>query len=256
MAQAEGCAIQACKKQKKTFLSVNAGEKKGFSVAVNPGNINLKEPAEVLFRVIISNYDNPQDFTITANTDPPAATEPQSTTVSVGKNEEKTSVFNVTPGNAELYKTEFTVSTNSTEKLMTSYISIGEILTDALRYSEDAESNSAPDLKGEIQKATDDFENKYNSTNYGDDIKDYEDFRKTVDDLKNSTGNSVPDNTGKGFNWMFVAIPVVIIVAVILLLFAFRKAKSPEQYEGYGGYQPPRERELIRRTNNSDGKRR
>jgi hypothetical protein len=113
-------------------------------------------------------------------------------------------------------------------------------LNDAYRYSEDVE-NDYPDIRDEIRNARNQFESRYNTTSYGDDVNDYEDFRDTIDDLKKTSGNGGNGGNGNGeedgteFNWFFLVIPVIIIVVVVLLLFAFKKSKvTSSGYQGYG----------------------
>jgi hypothetical protein len=248
LAQADGCNIQACKKQKESFISVNQSNKEGFAISVIPRNINLKQPGDVVFRFVISNHEDAKDFTIEVTSEPSTAIEPVNKTINVDKDDEKTALFTVTTGNDKLYTVSFKITTASEERIETAYVSIGELLTDALRYSDEVESIASPDLKEEIIKARNDYENKYNQTSYGDDLKDYEDFQKTLDDAKMSTENggngnntTPPKPVDGGFNFMFIVIPVVIVVAVLLLFIAFKKAKSDSggsggEYDSYQGY--------------------
>lgn len=239
-AQAEGCDLQACKKHKKGVLSVTSKGKEGFTASIIPKNINLKEPQETTFRVVISNYEETQDFLIETSSDPSLEIIPESKNVNVEKDDEKTAVFKVTSGEEDLYNIEFKITSEKSEKLLTSYLSIGEVLNDAYRYSEDVE-NDYPDIRDEIRNARNQFKSSYNTTSYGDDLNDYEDFRDTVDDLKRTSGNGGNggngngEEDGAGFNWFFLLIPVIIIVVVVLLLFAFKKSKvTSSGYQGYG----------------------
>ncbi len=253
LAQVDGCAIQACKKIRQAAISVKQNEKEGFSVSIIPKNINLKTANEVLFRVVINNYEEIQNFKIEASSDPPLTVEPASQNVSVEKGKEKITVFRVVPGNDDLYEIDFKVTAEETEKLVTAYLSVGELLTDALRYSEAAENTVAnADIKEEMRKAKMAYEESYNTTSYGDELDDYEDFVNTIDELKKSSGGNgngnepPPPTQEEGFNWMFVAIPLVIIVAVVLLLIAFKKAKTTDagySYAKYPGYRGDEGRE-------------
>ncbi|MEE9323412.1 MAG: hypothetical protein V3U72_02595 [Candidatus Aenigmarchaeota archaeon] len=242
-AQAEDCYIQACKKQKKSVLSVTTKEKKGFSVSVVPKNINLKEARETTFKVIISNYEKSQDFLIEASSDPSLGIEPESKTVRVDKNGEKTAVFKALPGEEDMYKIEFKITTEKTEKLLTSYLSVGELLTDGFRYAEASERASTPDIRDEMRKAREEYEKRYNETSYGEDIDDYEDFIDTIDELKkkgSGNGGNGKKEDGKpeegGFNWLFLAIPIIVIVVIALLFVAYKKSKVAGS-GGYSGYE-------------------
>jgi hypothetical protein len=243
LAQVDGCAIQACKKIKHASISVKQDEKEGFSVAVIPKNINLKTSSEVLFRVVINNYEETQNFIIKAASEPSLVIEPEAQDLSIDKGKEKVAVFSVTPGSDALYELEFTVGTEETEKAVTAYLSVGELLTDALRYAEAAESTIAnEDIKEEMRKARAAYEESYNTSSYGNELDDLEDFVNTIDELKDSEANGngpVQPAQGAGFDWILVAIPLVVIAAVALLLVAFKKAKttaSGGDYASYPGY--------------------
>ncbi len=239
-AQAEGCEIQACKKQKKGTISVTTKEKEGFTASVIPENINLKEAGETIFRVVISNYDESQDFLIEASSSPSMNIEPESKTVNLGENEEKTTVFKAFPGEEDLYKIEFKITSEKSEKLLTSHISIGELLTDAFRYSEASEKVSTPDIREEIRNARIEYEEKYKTTSYGEDVNEYENFIDTIDELKKTSesgGNGKDEKEPKeeGFNWLFLVIPVIVIVVIILLFIAYKRSKVASS--GYQGYE-------------------
>ncbi|MCK5017715.1 MAG: hypothetical protein KAS32_11690, partial [Candidatus Peribacteraceae bacterium] len=229
MAQAEGCNLYACKKQKKTTLSVTEKGKEGFTVSAIPKNINLKDPEETILRVIISNYEESQEFTIEASSDPVTDIEPETKTVEVDKDEEITTVFKVMPREDDLYKINFKITTGKSEKLLTTYISLGELLTDAYRHSEDVERDSEPSLRDQIIAARDQFESSYDDSEYGEEFDEYEDFRNTLDDLKQTSENKPEDKPKPepkeepGFNWFIVIIPIVIVVAVLVFV-AYKKA--------------------------------
>jgi hypothetical protein len=238
-AEAEGCGIQACKKQKKGVLLITSREREGFSASVIPKNINLKEARETIFRVVISNYDEPQDFLIEASSSPSLGIDPESKTVQVDGDEEKTTIFKVLPGDEDLYKMEFKITSGKSEKLLISYLSIGELLTDAIRYAEASERTSTPDIREEIRKAREEYEKKYGTTSYGEDVDEYENFIETIDGLKTTSENGGNGKNGQepeeaGFEWLFLAIPVIIIVVMILLFVAYKKSKVTES--GYQGY--------------------
>jgi hypothetical protein len=234
MAQVEGCEMKACKKNKEIILKVNENEKVGFTANLIPQNINLKTPGEVLFRVIIENQEKTQNFTIEVTSDPQLTITPKNKTITIEKGEEMTTIFSVIPGNEKLYKLEFRVSTENTEKLLTSYISIGEILRDALRYSNYVENEITPNLKDKLANKIVNYEETYNQTSYGEDIPETEEFLNTIDELKRTSKentNHTPSSQSTqepGFNWMFITIPVIIIVAIILLFIVFKKAKTTD----------------------------
>ena len=251
LAQVEGCNMQACKKQQQGFISVNQSEKEYFSVSVIPKNINLKEPGDVTFRIVVSNHGDTKDFAIQTSSDPSLVVEPETNTMTVEKEEETTTLFKVTPGSEKLYRLDFKISTDTEETTTSAYITIGELLTDALRYSEEVEKNAPPSLLEEITKAKEDYAEKYNQTSYGDDLKDYEEFQKTLDEAqmeidggeKNTTVTPPKPVDDGGFNIMFIAIPLVIVAAAVLIFIAFKKAKSnSSDAGGYQAYGPRDER--------------
>ena len=231
LAKVEGCDIQACRMQKNSIISVKQGGKKGFYASVIPKNINLKIPGEVSLRVAISNYDEQKNFTLNVSANPAIRIEPAFRTVVVGQGEEKTAVFTAFPGNESLYEIDFRISTSGAQNEITSYISVGELLTDALRYSADTEAIVAPDLAAEIAKARTAYEAEYNKTSYGEEIPAYESFMNTIDDARKTTeepgdGATPPNPEENGFNWMILAIPIIVIAAILLIFVAFKKAKS------------------------------
>ncbi len=243
LAQVEGCGIQACRKQKNSIISVKEGAKTGFSASVIPKNINLKSPGEVSLRVVISNYGRPADFVISAASEPSMRIEPESRTVAVGQNEEKTSAFTAFPGNDSLYRLDFKITSPDAESLITSYISVGEVLTDGLRYAADTERTLTTDAREELRKARLAYEAEYNRTSYGEDIEAYETFVETIDGLKQTSGGEgnvtkpPAKPTEGGLDWMLLSIPLIIIAAVVLVLVAIKKAKSGERDDSpFGGY--------------------
>lgn len=243
-ARAEGCGLQACRKAEKGVISVSGEEKEGFSVSVIPGNINLKEPGETLFRVVISNRGETRDFTIEPGSDPEATMEPLSKTVNVEKGDEKTSIFKLATGDEDLYEISFRVTDGSTEKLMTSYVSVGELLNDAYRYSEEQERKAATsDLKEEIRRAREEYEERYESSSYGGEVSDYEDFRDRMEQISNKADGGEDDNGQEAteepatFGFMIWAVPLIIVVVVILLFVAYKKSSgSGDTGPSYGGY--------------------
>ncbi len=241
-AVAEGCDIQACRKQKSTTLSVTTAEKKGFTASVIPKNINLKEAQETRFRVVISNYDETRDFLIEVSPEPRVRVDPESKTIRVEKGREKTAVFSILPEKEKLYRIEFKITTEGAEKLLTSYISIGELLTDAIRYAETTEREH-PGIREEIRNAREEYESRYNRTaSYTEVIEEYEDFRNTLDDMKKKAekpGEKPAGETeeGGGFSWTLIAVPLIVVVVLVLLFVAYKKTKvSRQEYSGYGYY--------------------
>jgi hypothetical protein len=239
IAQADGCYLQACKKQKITKLSVTTDEKDGFTASVAPSNINLKDPMEVLFKITVKNYDETQDFEIEAISDPQIEIDPETKTMSVDKDDEKTTVFSAMPGSEDLYKVEFKIITDNSEKLLSAYISIGELLNDAFRSSSDAERET-PSLRDEIIAARNEYENSYESESYGDELDEYAEFKETLDDLKKGNDDKPKEEPKEepdegGLSWFFVAIPIIIIAVVVLIFFMYKKTKvaNPVAYEGY-----------------------
>ncbi|MEM5871414.1 MAG: hypothetical protein QW051_00920 [Candidatus Aenigmatarchaeota archaeon] len=239
-AQIEGCKIKACKKQKTTTISVNSTKmKKDFSVSVVPQNINLKDARETVFSVNIFSYEDTKDFLIEVSSEPEMEIISNKRTITVEKNEEKTAIFKVIPGNQTLYKIEFKIKTEKSEKTLTSYLSIGELLTDALRYSEAIENTVTPNLREEIRNARISYEEKYNLSSYEESINEYDDFLNTIDELKKTSEKDSEEEITQEMqprqelNLMFFAIPIIVIIAILLIFLIFKKTRVSNQSEVY-----------------------
>lgn len=241
-AEAENCGVKACRKQRKTTLSVSEEEREYVSASVVPKNINLKEPGEAVFRVIISNHDETQNFLVEADTSPEIGITPASKSVNIESGEEETIIFNAVPEDPGLYEVNFRINSDKTEKLLTSYVSIGELLSDAERRSEQIK-RTEPSVRSDVQQVVEAYEESYTDISYEESVEEYEEFTESLDQLERApesggeTGETTQDSVETGFNWAFLAIPVIVAVVVILLLFAYKRSKvtDPIDYRGYGG---------------------
>lgn len=239
-AKVRGCGLKLCEKEVEGRITVASGhENSGFETTIIPKNINIKEAKETIYRLLITNYDDPKEFSIETSSDPAVSIDPKSVTTSVGKNEDKTLTFKVTPPSSEpnLYRIYFKVKTHDSEKMVNAYLTVGELLTDALRESTNLENSvTDPVVLKEITLAKNDFMNTYNTSSYGDDLGDYEKFKKDMEKARtnlNGGGESEqpPELTsGGGPDWIWFIIPVVIIVAV-LLFFVFKKSRVVKDIE-------------------------
>jgi hypothetical protein len=236
-AKVRGCGLTMCEKEVESGIKVAGGfVNQGFLTTIVPRNINLKSPQETIYRLLITNYDDTETFSIETDSEPSLSMDPESVSTTIGKDEEKTLTFRVTPPSPDpgIYRLYFNVKTSGTEKMVNAYLTVGELLTDALRYSEEAEEETNdPDIIDQIILARNNFIDSYNASSYGDDLDDYEDFRDEVERAKTGPdGDDVipPTPQDQGIYWIWIAVPVVII-AVVLLFFLFKKSRVVGEFE-------------------------
>jgi len=239
LAKVSGCGLELCEKEVEGKIKVASDfVNEGFVTTIVPKNINLKDPQETIYRLLITNYEESNEFTIETNSDPPINIDPKSITTNVNKDEEKTITFKVTPPSSDpgIYRLYFKVKSSDAEKMVNAYLTVGELLTDALRESEDLEDQiTDPNIKNQINLARNTFLSEYNASFYGDELDDYEDFKKELENARAGLGgNEVkpppqPD-TGGGLDWIWIAVPVVII-AIVLIFLIYKKTRIVNGYE-------------------------
>jgi hypothetical protein len=240
LAEVEGCDLTFCRKEAESLINVKSDfVRKGFIVSVVPRNINLKRSQRAWFKVLITNYDEAKEFTIEASSKPSLEIDPKMMRVDIGKNKEKTVTFGITPKEDEqkLYRLYFNVKTEGEERSLSAYLTIGELLSDALREVSDL-SKEDPEIRNEIQKAYNEWKYSYESKDYGDDLDDYKKFKDTLDKARATSENKTsPGPTGPSppeppneFNWMWMIIPIVIVV-IILIFVIYKKSRVVEEFE-------------------------
>jgi hypothetical protein len=236
LAEVEGCFLPMCKKIKQATISVKDKEKSDFSAVVVPKNINIKQKGEVIFKVIINNYEKGDKFKIEASSTPLLSIEPKSQEIEIEKNKEKSVVFKITPGEENLYEINFKISVDGKEMILTAYLSVGELLNDALRYSKKIENEIKDEnFLEELKNAKFSYEESYNQSS-SDDLLEYQNFINELEEIKKKSETKTEKENDKektneegGFNLMLIAIPLLIIFAVVLLFIAFKKAKTKEE---------------------------
>jgi len=240
LAKVKGCGLTLCERDVESEIKAVRGfVNKGFVTTIVPKNINLKEAKETIYRLLITNYDDSKAFTIETNSDPAVEIDPESITTNVNKNKEKTITFKITPplSDPSIYRLYFKVKTSEAEKMVNAYLTVGELLTDAYRESEDLEDRTTdPNIRNQIILARNTFTDKYNTTSYGDELDDYADFKGELENARrglngaNVTPPYPPSNGGGGLDWIWFVIPVAIIV-IILLFFIIKKSRVVSEFE-------------------------
>jgi hypothetical protein len=249
-AKVSGCSLSFCKKDVTSIISVADNiTKKGFSLSVIPKSINLKKPGEVWLRLIVTNYDDAATFSVEASSDPVTGIDPASTSIEIGKDQSETLKFNVTPdpqNNAALYTLNFDVTSKGITQTINSYLSVGELFSDARREAQYLNENiDNPDIRNDINNAMRTWENEYENSDYGSsgDILSYDELKKTFDEAKkgNSTGTNGHNggnntNNGskpnpEGFNMWFIYIPIIIVIAMILIFFVYKKSRVVGKFD-------------------------
>lgn len=240
-AKVRGCGLTLCEKDVESKIKVDSDfVKKGFETTIVPRNVNLKEPQETIYRLLITNYDEKKGFSIETSSDPPIGIDPESITTTVNKEEEKTVIFKVTPTSPDpnIYRIYFKIKTIDAEKMVNAYLTVGELLTDAYRESEDIEGKTNdPTIIEGIKLAREVFTEKYNTTSYGDELDDYEDFKGELEDARKNLGGNgggmippLPTNGEAGMSWLWIVIPVIIVV-IVLLFFMYKKTRVVSDIE-------------------------
>ncbi len=240
-----GCSGSFCFKEAESVIEVREGASmESYTATVVPKNINVKSGNPADYRVIITNYGPEQDFTVSATSYPSLEIDPGTKSLSVDTDEEETVRFDVTPpsGDKELYRLEFEVSTDDSNVILESYLTVGELFTDAMRNLEQAKEEVGDDsFDEEADDIFSNWKNSYENSRYGEDIEDYEEFREDLEESKErhesggnggnnaSTGNGETPPPG-GFDWTLVIIPVVIVAAVILFI-VYKKSRVVDKYE-------------------------
>jgi hypothetical protein len=201
-------------------------EKTGFEVVLRPENIDIKEPEEVIMTLsIINNEDETRTFTSSLSIDPDDGQSGfKGETVEVGPHDSHSRVFVVVPGNSsKLYEVTAKVDFQGITASATSFITIDEMVTDALRMAE----GLGPEAEAEVNA----WRNTHATSDYGSDLEEYGSLRdvlasaregqqnQSVDGLDGQDGIETPDITG-------VLIPIIILAAIVMAILIFIKKSS------------------------------
>jgi|GEM_PF-1879888 len=240
LAKVRGCGLTLCEKEVESKIKVaESFVNEGFVTTIIPKNINLKDVQETTYRLLITNYEESKEFTVKTNSDPSINIHPESITTTIDRDEEKTITFKITPpsGDPEIYRLYFDVKTSDTEKMVNAYLTVGELLTDALRESTDLENSvSDSDIKERITLARNEFTDEYERSSYGDELDDYEEFKEELENARSGLNGDGGNGDGyqppqeQGIDWIWIAVPVLII-AIVLLFFIYKKTRVVSEYE-------------------------
>jgi hypothetical protein len=212
-------------------------EKTGFEVVLRPENLDIKEPEEVIMTLsIINNEDEPRTFTSTVVTYPDDASSGfKGETVEIGSHDSHSRVFVVIPGNSsKLYEVTARADFQGITSSATSFITIDEMVTDALRMA----SGLGPDADSQVNS----WINSHANSDYGSDLDDYGSLRDTLasareDGQDNQTvdgldgqdgvddGVETPDITG-------ILIPIIVLALIVIaILFFIKKSSGKKESE-------------------------
>ena len=226
-------------------------KKSGLEVKLNPDNMDVKEPGEVIMTLMILNNDD-YDRTVTTsiNIDPgDAGSGFQGETFEVGSHDSHSRVFTVTPGSSsKLY--EVTVRANSGGMTVTdtSFISIDEMVTDALRQAQ----GLGPDAQADVSA----WINSHESSEYGSDLQEYGSLKETLatageqpsggdgdtgdddwlDEYREQYGDlreGVEEGDPSGIIWIIIPVAAVAVVALLAFMLLRRKGGGREKEVEY-----------------------
>ncbi|MBN2101616.1 MAG: hypothetical protein JW716_01965 [Candidatus Aenigmarchaeota archaeon] len=259
-AEIVGCGLDLCRSTTigRVKVSENA-TRTGFVANVVPKNLNIKDASNVSLKLLITNYEEEMDFSISVSSEPGMKMTPETKSIIIKQNSFASVDFVAEPtaGSDTLYEISFNVlSENNEEHAATAYISFGELLTDAKREAEqiinDARENGDKETETFVLERLNEWEEERENYDYGEELGSYEDFKKSLDEAKK--GNIPDKNTGvdkplnkttKGndspppepaeFNWLIVIIPLIIIIAIVAFFIYKRTQNISEKYE-YPGF--------------------
>ncbi len=204
-------------------------EKTGFEVVLRPENIDIKEPEGVIMTLsIINNEGEARAFTSSINIEPGDGSSGfTGETVDVGAYDSHSRVFVVTPGSAStLYEITARAESQGLVSSATSFITIDEMLTDALRQAEGLGSDAQEDVNSWIDS--------HANSEYGSDLQEYGSLRDTLAEASARQGQvpangSAPANDSQGqtdghenppdMTWLVIVIVIAVgVVAAFVLL--------------------------------------
>lgn len=260
-----GCDLELCKKTTIARIKVDQdAERNGFVINSIPKNINVKDSSDVNLKLLITNYEDEMNFSVSASADPGMKITPEKKTVKIDKNSFTTIEFTATPASSDYtsYVITFDVlSSTNEEHIAKSYISFGELLTDAKREADDiirtAKENDDKETETFVLEKLDEWEEEREELDYGEELATYEDFKKSLEEAKKgniekndddedddekddereiTNGGSVNEGGDKtpegGFDWFFIIIIVVVAIAAGSAFFIYKKTQNvSEKYD-------------------------
>jgi hypothetical protein len=214
-------------------------EKAGFEVVLRPENLDIKEPEEVIMTLsIINNEDETRTFTSTIVTHPTDATLGfRGETVEIGPHDSHSRVFVVVPGNSsKLYEVTAKADFQGITASATSFITIDEMVTDALRMAEGLGPDSDADVNAWI--------NSHANSAYGSDLEEYGSLRdslasarvdsqgnQTVDGLDGQNGKDGVDGGAEAPDITGILVPIIVLAAIVIAILIFIKKSGSKESE-------------------------
>jgi hypothetical protein len=208
-------------------------EKTGFEVKLRPENIDIKKPEEVIMRLsIINNEEESRTFTSTISTDPSDGSIGfRGETVEVGPRDSHTRIFIVMPGSSStLYETTARVESGGVVSSATSFITIDELLTDALRQAQGLGSGAQAEVSS--------WASSHADSSYGSNLQEYGSLRDTlastsqdqqpVNDTNGGNGQTGPEEE-PGIPWFVLPLAITAAVALIAFMFLMKKSGSGDE---------------------------
>ena len=229
---------------KKASGTVVVGEdspEEGFSVSVFPKSINVKKTDPVSYALTIHNYGESKVFSTEISISPETDSDFPGGEVIAFDDETVVVNFTVTPGGvSSFYEIEVSVEHGGIVRKADAFLSTNEMLTDSMREGDYVKSLD-PELSDEVDSSLDSWYDQYRTEDYGDGLDDYGSLNDKLDELRNQAGSPrqdtyVPDDEPqdqeeetRGFDIMWLVIPVITVAAVVLLFIFFRKSGKTEE---------------------------
>ncbi len=255
-----GCELDLCRSTVigRVKVSQNA-TRTGFVANVVPKNLNIKDASNISLKLLITNYEEEMNFSISASSEPGMDISPQKKEVRIKQNSFASIDFIAVPasGKDTLYEINFDIlSDKNEEHTTTAYISFGELLSDAKREAEeiieDARKSGDKDTETFVLEKLNDWEEERENLDYGEELGSYEDFKKSLEEAKKGNINKTTDKNDQNettsrppvkyqedetaeFNWLLVIIPLIIVIAIVVVFIIKKSQNVSEKYE-YPGF--------------------
>ncbi len=211
-------------------------EESGFRVTLTPENIDVREPREVLLTLRVKNLEaEPLTFTSTVSVDPGDGRAGfTGETTEIGPYSSRTKLFTVLPGDSGLYEVTATAASGYARLSATSFITVDELRTDALRQAEGLEDTSGLDA----WLAT------HADAEYGSDLKEYGDLKESLAASREEQERPPPavppadpnqdDDDTQGIGWLLL--PMIIAVGGLVAAVLFLRSRGSGREEGQEYY--------------------
>ena len=195
----DGCSGQDyCAKLLEATLIVSDDDpprESGFEVLLHPENIDTKDSDPIPMRLTIRNNDaEAMTFTSSLAFDPNDASSGfMGESIEIGPYESKTRAFILIPGTSStLYEITARVESQGFTSSATSFITIDEFRTDALRQAQGLGSDS--------QAQVDEWLNTHADSEYGSDLQSYGSLKEVLAQAEQVQGNQEPQDPPEPVN--------------------------------------------------------